>query len=96
MAATRRSFFGFLFGAAAAVPALPKIVEAMASPEELYGRGPMMAVLPEMTAAELTRRQLRAMEGLANTLQRMQNEYAERMLRRTTLLLEKHNPSRAS
>lgn len=29
MAATRRSFFGFLFGAAAAVPALPKIVEAM-------------------------------------------------------------------
>ena len=29
MAATRRSFFGFVFGAAAAVPALPKIVEAM-------------------------------------------------------------------
>ena len=31
MAATRRSFFGFVFGAAAAVPALPKIVEAMGS-----------------------------------------------------------------
>lgn len=32
MPATRRSFFGFLFGAAAAAPVLPEIVEAKAAP----------------------------------------------------------------
>lgn len=30
MAATRRSFFGFLFGAAAVAPALPEIIAAVA------------------------------------------------------------------